>query len=96
MRSPFNRPGYKQGEEAYKHGIVYKAFLRINPFLVNIYDIRQAMEGIKRDAHRKDYFDQGRIAAQTKALQQGHHVFRKKIVIFEYPQEAEVDTNTQP
>ena len=64
---------------------------RVDTSTINIKCVRQCLEGVKADPHRKNELDGGTQLAKTQELCQFRQAFNEEVSVFEDCQDPEVD-----
>src|SRR4029077_3688052 len=91
MPRPLYRAGNQMREQADEESIVEERFGSLNPALVDIHDVGDFLEGVKRNARWKENANQrqGDIV-NAQPVQSAQERAREEIEVFENPENREV------
>ena len=84
MRGAFDGTGNQQGKEAHEETVINEVLFGFNALFINVDDVRQSMERLKRDAHGKDDLEGMHAHICSHHAQHIGKRLREEVVVFEY------------
>ncbi|MDN8907576.1 hypothetical protein Q0O77_14795, partial [Staphylococcus aureus] len=71
-------------------------FFCLDPLFININNIRQSVEGVKRNTDRQDNLQNPRTRVEAETAYKIGKGISKEIIIFEEAEKSEIDTYAKP
>ena len=94
MARSINRSCNKLREKSDKKREIQESPGRLHLFIINVDRISHGLKSVKRYADRKDYSQKNRVQFETENARETLEIYRKKVKVFEKPQDQEIAEHT--